>query len=169
VSSAQAIGWRSRSPAETRALARGLAAALESEAEGIVVISIGPLGAGKTEFAKGLAEGFGLPGSALASPTFTIAQELPLPERGAGPRRLVHADCYRLESAEELEAAGLPDWLGAGTVLFAEWGDRFRDAFGPERLEVAIAEAPDGARELGAAARGAGPERVLARWRERCP
>jgi tRNA threonylcarbamoyladenosine biosynthesis protein TsaE len=169
VRSAQAIGWHSRSPAETRALARGLAAALAPEAEGIVVSLIGPLGAGKTEFAKGVAEGFGLPAAALASPTFTIAQELPLPAPGAGPRRLVHADCYRLESAEELEAAGLFDWLGAGTVLLAEWGDRFPEALGPARLEVFLAEAPDGARELAVAARGAGPERVLARWRERCP
>jgi tRNA threonylcarbamoyladenosine biosynthesis protein TsaE len=169
VRSAQAIGWRSRSPAETRALARGLAAALESEAEGIVVSLIGPLGAGKTEFAKGLAEGLGLPAAALASPTFTIAQELPLPARDAGPRRLVHADCYRLADAEELEAAGLSDWLAAGTVLLAEWGDRFPEALGPARLELFIAEAPDGARELAAEARGAGPERVLARWRARCP
>jgi tRNA threonylcarbamoyladenosine biosynthesis protein TsaE len=169
VSSAQAIGWRSRSLAETRALAQGLAAALEPEAEGIVVISIGALGAGKTEFAKGLAEGFGLPASALASPTFTIAQELPLPGRRAGPRRLVHADCYRLTDADELEAAGLSDWLGAGTVLFAEWGDRFAEAFGPARLEVRIAETPDGARALTAEAHGPGPARVLARWRERCP
>jgi tRNA threonylcarbamoyladenosine biosynthesis protein TsaE len=169
VESAQAIGWHSRSPAETRALARGLAAALESEAEGIVVSLIGPLGAGKTEFAKGLAEGFGLPAAALASPTFTIAQELPLPARSAGPRRLVHADCYRLEDAAELEAAGLSDWLGAEVVLLAEWGDRFPEALGPERLDVFIAETPDGARELAAEARGAGPERVLARWRERCP
>ena len=170
VGSAQASGWRSRSPAETRALARGLAAALgpELEAEGIVVSLIGPLGAGKTEFAKGVAEGLGLPAAALARPTFTIAQELPLPEGGGRPRRLVHADCYRLASAEELEAAGLADWLGAGTVLLAEWGDRFPEALGPVRLDVFLAEAPDGARHLAAEAHGAGPERVLGRWRERC-
>jgi tRNA threonylcarbamoyladenosine biosynthesis protein TsaE len=160
-------GWRSRSPAETRALARGLAAALGSE--GVVVSLIGPLGVGKTEFAKGLAEGLGLPPAALASPTFTIAQELPLPARSGGPGRLVHADCYRLVDAEELEAAGLSDWLAPGTVLLAEWGDRFRETFGPEQLEVRIAEHPDGEREIAAQARGAGPEAVLARWRERCP
>ncbi len=130
---------------------------------------IGPLGAGKTEFAKGLAEGFGLPASALASPTFTIAQELPLPARSDGPRRLVHADCYRLGDAEELEAAGLGDWLSRGTVLLAEWGDRFREALGPEQLEIRIAERSDGEREITAQARGAEPQAVLARWRERCP
>jgi tRNA threonylcarbamoyladenosine biosynthesis protein TsaE len=160
-------GWRSRSPAETRELARGLAAALGTE--GLVVSLIGALGAGKTEFAKGLAEGLGLPPSALASPTFTIAQDLRLPARSGGPRRLVHADCFRLNDAEELEAAGLSDWLAPGTVLLAEWGDRFSETLGPEQLEVRIAERSDGGREIAAEARGPGPEQVLARWRERCP
>lgn len=134
-----------------------------------MVSLIGPLGAGKTEFAKGLAEGLGLPASALASPTFTIAQELPLPASSGGPPRLVHADCYRLGDAEELEAAGLSDWLAPGTVLLAEWGDRFGEALGPERLEVRISERPDGEREIAAQARGTAPAALLARWRERCP
>jgi len=165
--SEQATAWHSRSPAETRALARGLAAALG--AEGLVVSLIGALGAGKTEFAKGLAEGLGLSSTLLASPTFTIAQDVPLPARAGAPRRLVHADCYRLASAEELEAAGLEDWLAPGTVLVAEWGDRFPAPLGPERLEVTLAEAADGARAICARAHGAGPERALAGWRERCP
>jgi tRNA threonylcarbamoyladenosine biosynthesis protein TsaE len=135
----------------------------------VVVSLIGPLGAGKTEFAKGLAEGLGLPAAALASPTFTIAHDLPLPARNGGPRRLVHADCFRLNEPEELEAAGLSDWLAPGTVLLAEWGDRFRDSLGPEQLEVRISEREDGARAIEAQARGAGPEALLARWRERCP
>ena len=71
--------WHSRSPDETRSLARGLAAAVDRE--GAVVSLVGPLGAGKTEFAKGVAEGVGLDASVLASPSFTIASEVPL----AGP------------------------------------------------------------------------------------
>ena len=131
---------------------------------------IGPLGAGKTEFAKGLAEGLGLPSAALASPTFMIAQDLPLPARGGGPRRLVHADCFRLNEPEELEAAGLSDWLAPGTVLLAEWGDRF-----PESARPRAARGPHrGTAGRRARARGAGSRTrrrraVLARWRERCP
>jgi tRNA threonylcarbamoyladenosine biosynthesis protein TsaE len=165
--SAQATLWRSRSPAETRALARGLAAAFG--AEGGVVSLEGALGAGKTEFAKGIAEGLGLDPALLASPTFTIAQELPLPARSGAPRRLVHADCYRLAAPEELEAAGLEDWLEPGTALVAEWGDRFPAALGPERLEVSIRECDDGSREISAHARGRAAALALARWRERCP
>jgi tRNA threonylcarbamoyladenosine biosynthesis protein TsaE len=135
----------------------------------LVVSLIGPLGAGKTEFAKGLAEGLGLPAAALASPTFTIAQDLPLPAGPNGPRRLVHADCFRLNEPEELEAAGLADWLAPGTVLVAEWADRFPGSFGAVRLEVRITEDADGSRALAVTAWGAGAERVLVRWRERCP
>jgi len=164
--SVQPTGWLSRSPAETRALARALAASIGTE--GLVVSLVGALGAGKTEFAKGLAEGLGLPATALASPTFTIAQDVPLPERPGGPRRLVHADCFRLGSAAELEAAGLADWLAPGTVLVAEWGDRFASALGPEQLEVCLLEGSDGAREISARASGRVPARVLAGWRERC-
>jgi tRNA threonylcarbamoyladenosine biosynthesis protein TsaE len=134
-----------------------------------VVSLSGPLGAGKTEFAKGLAEGLGLAAAVLASPTFTIAHELPLPARPGAPRRLVHADCFRLQAAAELEEAGLDDWLAAGTLLLAEWGDRFREAFGSERLEVHIQEAADGAREISAEARGAAADALLARWSARCP
>jgi tRNA threonylcarbamoyladenosine biosynthesis protein TsaE len=165
--SAPAIDWRSRSPDETRALARALAGAIAADGE--MVSLVGPLGAGKTVFAKGLAEGFGLPPALLASPTFTIAQEVPLPARAGGPRRLVHADCYRIESAGELEAAGLADWLAPGTVLVAEWGDRFPAALGAERLEVRIREREDGVREITGVARGARAERTLRAWGERCP
>jgi len=66
--------WHSRSPAETRALARALGESVE--AEGLVVALSGPLGAGKTVFAKGVAQGLGLDPAWLASPTFVIAAEL---------------------------------------------------------------------------------------------
>jgi tRNA threonylcarbamoyladenosine biosynthesis protein TsaE len=164
--SAPAIDWCSRSPDETRALARGLAAALEDE--GLVVSLVGALGAGKTEFAKGLAEGLGLPAEGLASPSFTIAHELPLPGRAGALRRLVHADWFRVGSLAELEAAGLDDWLGADAVLAVEWGDRFPEALGLERLELRFEEQADGSRRIGACARGARPAAVLARWGERC-
>lgn len=154
--------WRSRSPAETTALARALGESAP-EAGGVLVL-VGPLGAGKTVFAKGVAEGLGTPRDALASPTFVIAQEL---STGRGPR-LVHADFYRVESEEELEAAGLLDWLSPGTLLVVEWGDRFPVALPKDRLEVALSPG-DGEDERRIAVRAGGPEaeRWLARWRRR--
>ena len=78
----------------------------------------GPLGAGKTAFVKGLAEGLGLDPQAVASPTFTIASEYP-----AGARqRLVHADLYRLKDPSlllgQLEAA-----LEGARLGLVEWGE----------------------------------------------
>lgn len=156
--------WHSRSPDETRSLARGLAAAFLRK--GAVVSLTGPLGAGKTEFAKGLAEGFGLDAGAVASPTFTIASEVPL--SAGGPRRLVHADWFRVGSLEELEAAGLDDWLGSDAVLVVEWGDRFPEALGPDALDVRLEETAPGERRLTASAGGSEAAALLARWEKRC-
>lgn len=156
--------WRSRSPDETRALARGLAGCAAAQGGGVVILE-GALGAGKTVFAKGLAEGLGLTADRVASPTFVIAQELPTP---AG-LRLVHADWYRVEHAEELEAAGLSDWLAPQTLLAVEWGERFPEALPADRLEVRLAAEDEAGRRIEARAGGTDSEALLACWRKRCP
>ena len=164
--------WTSRSPAETRALARGLAGALDSD--GVVVGLVGPLGAGKTVFAKGLAGGLGLDERLLASPSFVIAGELPLAP-DAPVERLVHADFYRVEDSVELEMAGLADWLAPGTLLLAEWADRFPQELPDDRIEVQIDPSESGGileravRALALGGPGSVSERVLGRWRVRCP
>ncbi len=163
--------WISRNPADTQALARGLAAALD---EGGVVGLCGALGAGKTEFAKGLAAGLGIDAAQLSSPTFVIAGELPTAP-SAVVERLVHADFYRVEHEDELEMAGLADWLAPGTLLLAEWADRFPRELPADRLDIRIERPADGdpedrivsARALGGP--GGRFERVLERWSEACP
>jgi tRNA threonylcarbamoyladenosine biosynthesis protein TsaE len=154
--------WRSRSPAETRAAARELAE--EVEPGGAAVALIGELGAGKTVFAKGVAEGLGIPAELLASPTFTIAHELTAP----GGLRLVHADLFRIESPGELEAVGWLDWLAPGTLLLAEWADRWPSELPADRLEVRLTT-PRGAdeRELDVRAFGPVSEALLRRWQAR--
>jgi tRNA threonylcarbamoyladenosine biosynthesis protein TsaE len=130
--------------------------------EGLVVGLIGELGAGKTVFAKGLAEGLGVAEGAVASPTFVIAAELPTP-RGL---RFVHADLYRVGSEAELEGAGWLDWLGTGTLLVVEWADRLPRALPADRLEVRLSVQAGCAqeRDLEARALGPGAEAVLRRW-----
>jgi tRNA threonylcarbamoyladenosine biosynthesis protein TsaE len=168
------MSWRSRNPAETRALGRGLAQAAAGAAGGLVVTLVGPLGAGKTVFAKGVAEGLGLDSARVASPTFVVAAEFDAP----GGCRLVHADLYRIGDEAELEAAGWLDWLAPGTLLLVEWGDRFPEALPKDHLEVRIVRAPapeacaapdEGERRVEARAGGPAAAAVLARWRERCP
>lgn len=156
--------FRSRSPDETRALARALAGCVGEE--GLVLTLAGSLGAGKTVFAKGLAEGLGLDPDRVTSPTFVIAHELATP-RGL---RLVHADWYRVEHEEELEAAGLADWLASGTLLVVEWGERFPEALPADRLAVRLEPEPSGdagARRIEARPGGEGAEAALSCWRNR--
>jgi tRNA threonylcarbamoyladenosine biosynthesis protein TsaE len=122
----QAIGER---------LGRALAA-------GDVIALHGPLGAGKTTFVQGLARGLGVPAERhVASPTFALVNEHP------GRVPLVHADLYRIADPRELDELGLSDAFDRAAVAI-EWLDRFAQAAPPERLEIEIAIAADGARTL---------------------
>jgi tRNA threonylcarbamoyladenosine biosynthesis protein TsaE len=152
----------SRSPDETRRAAEQLARALGETP--VPILLVGPLGAGKTEFAKGLAAGHGIPAERIQSPTFVIAHEVPLP----GGRRLVHVDCYRVESELELEGAGLLDWLAPDAVTLVEWGDRFAAAWPVDRLEVRIERLAEREREIRAVAGGPQAAGCLERWRSLC-
>jgi tRNA threonylcarbamoyladenosine biosynthesis protein TsaE len=156
----------SRNPTETRALARDLAREIGSS--GLVIALVGPLGAGKTVFAKGLAEGLDVDEGLLSSPSFVIANELSTP-RGV---RLVHADLYRVESEGELESAGWLDWLEEGSVVAIEWGDRFPQALPRDHLEVRLsgaeADRPE-RRTLDVRAGGPVSQAALERWRKRRP
>jgi tRNA threonylcarbamoyladenosine biosynthesis protein TsaE len=126
------LWFHSPSPEHTRRAAHALAAALGDE--GAVLSLVGPLGAGKTAFVKGLAEGLGLDPQVVGSPTFVIACEYPLPDG----RRLGHVDLYRVKSEDELDAAGFLDLLVPGVVLAVEWGDRLPGALPRDHLEVRI-------------------------------
>ena len=102
-----------RSEAETLDLARTLAPRL---APGSVLLLCGDLGAGKTAFVRGLAEGLGVPDDQVSSPTFTLVQSY------QGRLPLLHADLYRITTAE-VEDLGL-DEVGQGGVLAIEWAEK---------------------------------------------
>jgi tRNA threonylcarbamoyladenosine biosynthesis protein TsaE len=154
------LWFRSPSPDATRAAGRLLVGAIDER--GAVIALVGPLGAGKTLFVKGLAEGLGLDPASVASPTFVIASEYPAP----GGRRLAHVDLYRLRSEAELEAAGFLDLLAPGAIVAVEWGERLARALPEDRLEVVISRAAGGdARLVAVSALGPLAEATLARWR----
>jgi tRNA threonylcarbamoyladenosine biosynthesis protein TsaE len=122
----------SRSAAETRAVGRALGRAATP---GTLLALIGPLGAGKTQLAKGVAEGLGVE-SVVNSPTFILMNE------HDGRLRFFHVDAYRLGEPEEALAAGLLDERQAAGVTVVEWADRLDGWLPQDRLEIAIALEP---------------------------
>ena len=106
----------SHSPAETLAFGEQWGRAARS---GWVIALSGDLGAGKTQFVKGLARGLGI-GQRVHSPTFAL---LNIYEGGCLP--LFHIDLYRLDTPEQVAAAGLEEYLRPAGVTVIEWAERW--------------------------------------------
>lgn len=120
---------------ETQALGRRIGAVLEG---GDLVGLVGPLGAGKTQLAKGIAVGLGVADSRqVNSPTFVLVNEY------AGRMHVYHLDVYRLSGVAELEALGFEEMCGGSAVVMVEWADRASPALGPDTLWVVLS--PTGA------------------------
>ena len=115
----------SHSPAETEALGERWGRAAQS---GLVLALSGDLGAGKTQFVKGLARGLGVTGR-VHSPTFTLVNEY-----SGGRLRLFHLDLYRLETPAQIQSAGVEEFLQPDGVAVIEWA---------ERLEAGLRKSPD--------------------------
>src|SRR5476649_1469783 len=105
----------SHSPAETESLGEKLGREAQS---GFVFALSGDLGAGKTQFVKGLARGLGI-SARVHSPTFTLVNEY-----GGGRLKLFHLDLYRLETREQILSAGVGEFLSPDGVSVIEWAER---------------------------------------------
>jgi tRNA threonylcarbamoyladenosine biosynthesis protein TsaE len=105
-----------QSEEETAAIGREVASTLSA---GDVLLLYGDLGAGKTAFVRGLAEGLGIRRDEVSSPTFTLIQEY----RG-GRLPLFHVDLYRIEDPREFDELGL-DEIAEDGVLTIEWADKY--------------------------------------------
>jgi tRNA threonylcarbamoyladenosine biosynthesis protein TsaE len=148
--------FESRSPVETWRLGARLGRAL---AAGDVVALRGPLGAGKTAFAQGVARGLGVPArTRVASPTFTIVNE------HAGRVPLYHIDLYRIGDPGELEEIGLREYLSGAGVAVVEWFERAPEAQPAELLEIEFEPGFENQRRLHARAFGATAAARLRAW-----
>ncbi len=105
----------SHNAAETEALGEALAQEVEA---GWVIGLSGDLGAGKTQFVKGLARGLGSP-ARVHSPTFAL-----LNIYLGGRLTLFHLDLYRLDTREQIRAAGLEEYLRPSGVAVIEWAEK---------------------------------------------
>lgn len=119
----------SGSPAATERLGAALGARL---APGDLVLLVGPYGAGKTCFTRGIAKGAGVKDvRAVTSPTFVLMNVY------AARVRIHHLDCHRMTPAEVVDL-GLGDFLRQGAVVI-EWGERVPPTLGESVLTVRLA------------------------------
>jgi tRNA threonylcarbamoyladenosine biosynthesis protein TsaE len=129
----------SRSLEDTRSVGRGLAADLRA---GDCILLEGSLGAGKTEFARGLAEGLGVSPDEVRSPTFTLVNIY------TGRLPVYHIDLYRIEKAPELRELGLEEVLGTDGVAIVEWPDRLGSYMPKRALTVRLTDLGGESREI---------------------
>jgi tRNA threonylcarbamoyladenosine biosynthesis protein TsaE len=128
-----------RSEDETRALGQTLARSL---AAGDVVLLTGDLGMGKTVFARGIAQGLGVPEDDVRSPSFTLVN------RYQGRLTLYHVDLYRIDRPDDLDELGLDEFLGVDGIAVVEWAERL-GPYRPERfVSVRIADRGGDLREI---------------------
>ena len=128
----------SHSPSDTEALGERFGRAAQ---HGWVIALSGELGAGKTQFVKGMARGLGI-SARVHSPTFTLVTEY-----GGGRLALFHLDLYRLENNEQIRVAGLEDFLRPDGVAVIEWAERMagnrQEAGDWKRVQIEILNETD--------------------------
>ncbi len=118
---------QSRSSEETQNMAKGFAKKLSA---GSVLALVGDLGAGKTCFVKGLAEGLDIPKEiSISSPTYVLIHEYP---KGRLP--LYHFDFYRLQHEKEVTHLNLEEYFDGKGISVVEWADHFPNLF-PKRTQ----------------------------------
>jgi tRNA threonylcarbamoyladenosine biosynthesis protein TsaE len=128
--------FTSADPAETRAIGEQIGASL---APGSLVLLCGPLGAGKTVLAGGIARALGVEDT-IISPTYTIVADYP------GRIPLAHVDLYRIDGEAQLDGLGLDDLIGGPGVTVVEWGEKLDPARARGAVRVSIGVQADGTR-----------------------
>lgn len=108
---------------------------------GTVIALTGPLGSGKTIFAKGIAEILEI-GEEITSPTYTIISEY------EGTHSFYHIDLYRTENIPEIENLGIEDFLYGDGVTVIEWSEKASPLLPEESIFVEIRINPDGSRQI---------------------
>jgi tRNA threonylcarbamoyladenosine biosynthesis protein TsaE len=124
------VTQESNSVAETEAIAAELARTLSP---GMAIALHGNLGAGKTQFVRGLLIGLGGNPRTVSSPTYVL---LNIYESGRLP--LYHLDAYRVAGPEDFEAIGFGELLEQGGVVVVEWADRVAELMPVHTIHVRL-------------------------------
>jgi tRNA threonylcarbamoyladenosine biosynthesis protein TsaE len=137
--------WMCTTEEETVAAGRTIAKALPPNA---VVHLVGDLGVGKTFLVRAIAEELGADPREVASPTFAIVHEYPLPSGDP----IIHIDGYRLsDNRREWLEIGIPELLAGPGIKLIEWPKRDFEQFEDSHVEITIRVTDNGAREIAVA------------------
>ena len=120
----------SHSVADTESIAGELALQLSP---GACVALYGDLGAGKTQFVRGLVRALGGNPRAVSSPTYVLLNIYPTPKL-----TVYHLDAYRIHGPEDFDAIGFPELLEQGGVVVIEWPARVESLLPPTRVNVSL-------------------------------
>lgn len=133
--------YTSSSPAQTKKIAKALALTCVGapRASGALVIALeGELGAGKTTFTQGFAQGLGVVGRVL-SPTFVIKKEYKIAKNAGGFLMFHHLDCYRLKNSRDLAFLGWKDLVKDKTnIILLELADRVQSVLPKDAICIAF-------------------------------
>ena len=151
------IDFFSRSPEQTRRVGMRLGGMLQ---KGDVVCLQGDLGAGKTTFVQGVAQGWGSL-DAVTSPTFILVNMY----RRADGRQLFHMDAYRLDSSAEAEELDIEAMLAQGSLLI-EWPERMEGLIPVDRMWLQLEYLDDEQRQRRINAKGPRSDVLLAELRQ---
>lgn len=128
---------------ETQKLAAKIA---EKYKNGAIIALDGPLGAGKTTFIQGFAQGLGIK-SKIISPTFVLMKEYDLPHDSNA--KLYHIDLYRLESRQQINNLGLTDLLiNPKNIFLIEWAEKLTDLPKSEIIKINIEYISEKSRQI---------------------
>lgn len=131
--------FTSNSPAETEKFGRELA---RDVVAGSILALTGELGAGKTQFVKGLVAGLGS-AAAATSPTFTLVHEY-----SGGRLPVYHFDFFRLEDRQSASRIGLDEYLFGDGVSVIEWADKFPTLIPEQACWIAFETKSEETREI---------------------
>jgi tRNA threonylcarbamoyladenosine biosynthesis protein TsaE len=135
-----AVIHQSHSVADTEAIAADLAGHLVG---GEVIALEGDLGAGKTQFVRGLVRGLGGEPRAVSSPTYVL-----LNVYDSGRLTVFHLDAYRVTGADDFEAIGFNELLEQGGVVAVEWPQRVPSLLPSKQIRVRITAIDESVREI---------------------
>ena len=116
----------------------------EFKREGGIVVLTGELGAGKTTFAQGFAEGLGITEKVI-SPTFVLIREYHIP---GSEKKFFHIDLYRLEGGVEPAELGVHDMLNDGNVVLIEWADKLKEDLSGKVTKIFFKKISQNIREI---------------------